>query len=191
MQEPDLLKLFVVSLEQANFNYVITGSIASSLYAEPRLTHDIDIVIHLNLRDAKQIPVIFPPKNYYCPPMEIISDEIKRPVRAQFNVIHHDSGFKADFFLIGNDPLHEWAFSNKRRMPIGDEYSVWLAPPEYVIIRKMQYFSEGDSDKHLRDIQNMLAILHENLNFKFIEMQSTRLGLTQIWQRILEKIESD
>jgi hypothetical protein len=186
MQEPDLLRLFAEPLEHANIDYLITGSVALILYAEPRLTHDIDIVVHLKIQDVKRIPVIFPENEYYCPPEEILLDEIKRPVRAQFNVIHHESGFKADFFLFGNDPLHEWAFSKKRRMPIGDEYSVWLAPPEYVIIRKMQYFAEGGSDKHLRDIRNMVGIIKENLDFGFIEMQVSRLGLTETWERVRE-----
>jgi hypothetical protein len=184
MQEPDLLKLFAVPLERANIDYVITGSVALILYAEPRLTHDIDIVVHLRTPDAKRIPVIFPENEYYCPPEEIIIGEIKRSVRAQFNVIHHDSGFKADFFLLGDDPLHEWAFSNKRRMPIGDEYSVWLAPPEYVIIRKMQYYLEGGSDKHFRDIQNMIVIMKNCLDFQYIEKQSSLLGLMETWQKI-------
>jgi hypothetical protein len=184
MQEPDLLKLFAVPLERANIDYVITGSIASILYAEPRLTHDIDIVAHLKIQDAKRIPIIFPENEYYCPPEEVIIDEIKRSIRAQFNVIHHDSGFKADFFLFGNDPLHEYAFSKKQRMPIGDEYSIWLAPPEYVIIRKLQYFSEGGSDKHIRDIQNMIAIMKDRLDLQFTEAQLSSLGLMQHWQRI-------
>jgi hypothetical protein len=182
--EFDLLKLFAVPLEAANIDYVITGSIASILYAEPRLTHDIDIVVDLNVRDAERIPVIFPAKDYYCPPEEIIINEIRRPAGAQFNVIHHDSGFKADFFLHGNDPLHKWAFSNKRRMPIGDEYQVWLAPPEYVIVRKMQYYAEGGSDKHLRDIKNMAAIMGDSLDVPLIESQASRLGLTKVWESV-------
>jgi len=45
-----------------------------------------------------------------------------------------------------------------------------LAPPEYVIVRKLEYFREGGSDKHLRDIRGMLnvsgdAINREDLNF--------------------------
>ena len=186
--ESDLLKLFAAPLEAAKIEYVITGSVASILYAEPRLTHDIDMVVHLNIQDAKRIPVIFPNNEYYCPPEEIILAEIKRPGRAQFNVIHHDSGFKADFFLHGSDPLHEWAFSNKRRTPIGDEYEVWLAPPEYVIIRKLQYFAEGGSDKHLRDIRNMLAIMKDGLDLRFIELQAEHLELVDIWERA-KKVE--
>ena len=188
MQEHDLLTLFTAPLEAANIEYVITGSVASILYAEPRLTHDIDMVVHLNIQDVKRIPVIFPKNEYYCPPEETILAEIKRPGRAQFNVIHHDSGFKADFFLHGSDPLHEWAFSNKRRMPIGNEYKVWLAPPEYVIIRKLQYFAEGGSDKHLSDIRNMLAIMKDNLDLRFIELQAAHLELVDIWQRVNEVV---
>jgi hypothetical protein len=119
--------------------------------------------------------------------MEVLIEEMKRLDHAQFNIIHHDSGFKADFFLRGNDPLHEWAFSNKRRMSIEDEYSVWLAPPEYVIIRKMQYFAEGNSDKHLRDIQSMVLIMKDALDLKFIELQTKSLELSQIWQQVLKQ----
>jgi hypothetical protein len=187
MQEHDLLKLFAAPLEAAHIEYVITGSVASILYAEPRLTHDVDMVVHLSMQDARRIPVIFPEKEYYCPPEEAILAEIKRPGPAQFNVIHHDSGFKADLFLHGNDPLHEWAFSNKRRVKIGNEYDVWLAPPEYVIIRKLQYFAEGGSDKHLRDIQNMLAILGDALDLRFIALQAAHLGLADVWRRVGEK----
>ena len=187
MLQPDLLKLFVIPLEHAKVEYVITGSVALILYAEPRLTHDIDLVVHLKMHDAKRIPEIFSPKEYYCPPEDIILGEIKRPIRAQFNIIHHDSGFKADLFLLGSDLLHEWAFANKRGMEIDDEYSVWLAPPEYVIIRKMQYFAEGGSEKHMRDIQSMLAVMKDDLDRKFIEMQASRLGLKQIWQRLIDK----
>jgi hypothetical protein len=181
--EHDLLKLFAVPLEAATIDYVITGSVASILYAEPRLTHDIDMVVHLHAQDAQRIPVLFPEKEYYCPPEETILAEIKRPGRAQFNVIHHDSGFKADFFLHGDDPLHAWAFAHKRRMAIGDEYKVWLAPPEYVVIRKLQYFAEGGSDKHLRDIQSMIAIMKDGLDLRFIEMQASNLGLVDEWKQ--------
>jgi hypothetical protein len=189
MQQHDLLKLFAVPLEAAKIEYVITGSVASILYAEPRLTHDIDMVVHLNMQDARRIPVIFPKGEYYCPPEETMLAEIKRPGRAQFNVIHHDSGFKADFFLHGDDPLHTWAFSNKRRMPIDDEYAVWVAPPEYVVIRKLEYFAEGGSDKHLHDIKSIMAVMKDGLDLRFIEMQVSELGLTEVWERI-EKVET-
>ena len=31
-----------------------------------------------------------------------------------------------------------------------------VAQPEYVIVRKLEYYREGGSEKHLRDIRSML-----------------------------------
>ena len=39
----------------------------------------------------------------------------------------------------------------------GDQIS--FAPPEYVILRKLQFYREGKSTKHLRDIHRMINIL--------------------------------
>ena len=35
---------------------------------------------------------------------------------------------------------------------------VWLAPPEFVIVQKLEFFREGGSEKDLRDIRGMLAV---------------------------------
>ena len=184
MQPHDLVEFFVCPLEQAAIDYIVTGSVAAMLYSEPRLTHDIDMIVHLQRDDAKRLAAIFPSSQYYCPPEEVILTEIRRSVRAQFNVIHHDSGFKADFYLLGNDPLHAWAFSNKKRLAINDDLSVYVAPPEYVVIRKMQYYSEGGSEKHLNDIKKLIAMVESAFDSHFVEQQVERLGLHQIWQKI-------
>ena len=43
----DLLSLFIEPLERLNLDYMITGSVASMLYGEPRLTNDVDLVLDL------------------------------------------------------------------------------------------------------------------------------------------------
>ena len=36
--------------------------------------------------------------------------------------------------------------------------SIWLAPIEYVIVRKLEYFRASASERHLRDVAMMLRI---------------------------------
>ena len=36
-----------------------------------------------------------------------------------------------------------------------------VAPPEYVVVRKLEFYREGRSAKHLRDIRSMLAVSPE------------------------------
>ena len=45
MPDPDLLELFVARLDAIGVRYLVTGSIAATLYGEPRATHDIDLVV--------------------------------------------------------------------------------------------------------------------------------------------------
>ena len=45
MQQPDLLDIFISPLNSGGIDYMITGSVASTLYGEPRLTSDIDLAL--------------------------------------------------------------------------------------------------------------------------------------------------
>jgi hypothetical protein len=181
MPQHELIELFVYPLEDSGLEYMITGSVASILYGEPRLTHDIDLILHVNANELEQIPKIFPANTYYVPPVEVLRTELSRTYGARFNLIHHDSGTKADFYFATGDFLHQWGISKKRRVDIGNNHAVWLAPPEYVIIRKLQYFREGESQKHLRDIAGMIAasapLIDKTVLFDFLE----KMHLKSIW----------
>ena len=59
MPAPSPLAPFLEPLEKLGLPYCITGSVAASVYGEPRLTADIDIVLLLGVRDiaALRAPV--------------------------------------------------------------------------------------------------------------------------------------
>ena len=45
MEQPELLQYAIEALERLGITYMVVGSLASSVYGEPRSTLDIDIVI--------------------------------------------------------------------------------------------------------------------------------------------------
>ncbi len=63
--------------------------------------------------------------------------------------------------------------------------SITLAPPEYVIVRKLEYYREGGSEKHLRDIRAMLAISGDLLDRPALLDWIARLGLETEWRRVM------
>ena len=79
--------------------------------------------------------------------------------------------------------MHHWAFSNRKRVELAQGLGVWLAPPEYVIIRKLEFFREGGSEKHLEDIRKMLGQVVDELNDQFLEEEIEKRGLSSVWQR--------
>lgn len=180
MQSPDLLAIFLAPLERIGLTYFVTGSIASIFYGEPRLTHDIDIVLHLSPADLGKLSALFPLDRFYCPPEEVLQIESRRRPFGHFNLIHHESGFKADIYPDGGDRLHQWAFQNRRRVDLG-ELSLWLAPPEYLILRKLEYFREGGSEKHLEDLRKMLPQVGDTLDRAFLEKEIGERGLASCW----------
>lgn len=62
--------------------------------------------------------------------------------------------------------------------------TVLLAPPEYVIVRKLEYYSEGHADKHLRAIRAMLAMSGEELDQNLISEWILRRGLEAEWRQV-------
>lgn len=180
MPEPDLIELFVRPLNRLEFRYLVSGSVAAMLYGEPRVTHDIDFIVFLRSQDFARLPEAYPTPSFYVPPAEVIVAEAARPTKGQFNVIHVDSGLKADFHTANRDELHAWAFRNTRQYTIG-EMVVRLAPPEYVIVRKLEYFREGGSEKHLRDIRGMLNVSGEQLDRPALDEWIHRRGLQAEW----------
>src|SRR5436309_3238880 len=114
MPEPELSLLFIRPLNLAGIRYAISGSVAAIIYGEPRLTHDVDFLVFLNEQNICQLSEIFPSPDFYVPPAEVIAAEAAREQRGHFNIIHVDTGFKADFYLTGRDDLNAWAFRNKR-----------------------------------------------------------------------------
>lgn len=56
---------------------MVTGSVAATLYGEPRFTHDVDLVLELPLSAIEAFAAAFPVEQFYCPPLEVLAAEDK------------------------------------------------------------------------------------------------------------------
>ncbi len=183
MPQPSPTGVFVSRLDKAGIPYVITGAVASIIYGEPRLTNDLDLVVQMKTADIEKLAQAFPSAEFYCPPSEVLRIEIKRSYRGHFNLIHYETGMKADIYLAGEDELHRWALS-RRRAILFEAEQVWVAPPEYVILRKLEYYREGGAEKHLRDIVGMLELSSKEINFDQLEGFVQRYALEKEWEKV-------
>ena len=185
MPELNLFKIFTLKLNELKLDYFITGSVAAIVYGEPRLTHDIDIVLEISVSNIGIFIKAFPGEQFYIPPVEIIKNEIERSERGHFNIIHNESGFKADIFLIGNDKFQKWALDNRKQINFQDSI-IYIAPPEYVVIKKLEFYKEGGTQKHITDIKNILANSSDIINFDFIEKYAAKIGVLDDWHKLKE-----
>ncbi|MDP7005748.1 MAG: hypothetical protein QF718_06015 [Phycisphaerales bacterium] len=181
MEQVKWLRHFIVPLEQAKLTYMVTGSVVSIAKGEPRLTLDVDFVISLNAQEIIKISDCFPDSEYYCPPSEVIQKEMCAK-KGSFNVINHETGMKADFFLSINDPLHLWGLEKRTRCSFED-LEFWIAPSEYVIIRKLEYFKDSGSSKHLRDIYGLVKI-DDTIDMPWLQKEIASRNLFEQWEQV-------
>lgn len=182
MPPPDELSLFAVRLEALGAPYMVTGATAAILYGQPRVTNDLDVVLSLNDATRASLLHLFPDADFYVPPESVIRAEQARHQRGHFKLIHHDTGYKADIYLTGADPLHSWALPQRRRLAWNDQVEIAVAPPEYVVLRKLEFFREGGSAKHPVDIRAIVEVtgVDEAAMAPWLE----RMNLSDLWQRV-------
>lgn len=178
MALPKTVALIADRLNATGANWMATGSIAAMTYGDYRATSDIDIILVLAPSNVAKMEAAFPLNEFYCPPLDVISLEAARTERGHFNLIHHETGFKADIYIAGTDTLTQWAFAHRQKIPF-DESILWVAPPEYIIIGKLEFFREGGSEKHLRDIRGMLK--ETEIDHAFLEKEIALRGLQDAW----------
>lgn len=180
--EPDLIELFVAPLEAAGItDYMISGSVASIEYGEPRATLDIDLALLIESSRCVELVPLFPERDYYLPPLEVMQIETGRPSRGHFNIIHIASGLKADCYPSRNHPCLDWAIRNRRRRRLST-CEAWFAPPEYVILWKLEFFRESREEKHLRDIRGILAVSRDELDMTLLDHAVADLQLDAGWK---------
>lgn len=188
MELHDLLKYVVEAFEDLGVDYIVTGSIASIYYGEPRFTNDIDIVADIRQNHVKSLIEKFPAESFYLSE-EAAQDAIAR--RSQFNIIHPFSGLKVDVIVMKDDAFNKSRFARKIRISPLEGTLANLAAPEDVIIMKMSYYREGESGKHLRDIAGILKISGDSVDISYIEHWASQLGLAKIWKTILTGVQDE
>lgn len=185
MEQYELLRKVVRCFESLGIRYVVTGSMASMAYGEPRFTNDIDVVAEIKDEHIKGLKDCFPEDEFY-----LSEDAVREAIfhRYQFNIIHPASGLKIDIIIRKEDAFDNSRFQRSRRFHADDKTEADFASPEDVIIKKMQFYKEGASEKHLRDITGILKVSGDSIDYDYINKWTHDLKLQEIWDAVLKRV---
>ena len=158
----EFLKVLVNYFYQNKINYMLSGSVAMSLYTLPRFTRDFDFVVHLKPGDVNGLTAHFK-EGYYCD-----EDAIREAIfnKSMFNIIDHKSGYKADFIILKNEPYRITEFERKRLIDFLD-MEIYVVSPEDLLLSKIIWVQESQSSLQFDDIR-LLSLL-DNLDWLYID----------------------
>lgn len=186
MNQDDLLKHAVDVFERLDIRYFVTGSTASTLFGEARLTKDIDIVAEIRPAVVSAFCRAFP-STEFC-----ISDDAVRYAVAhsgQFNILHPGSGFKIDVMIPSTDVFDRGRLFRAKRHTTAMGFDAVFASPEDVILMKLKFYKEGGSDKHVLDIKGIVKYCRDELDLDYVANWATRMGTMSMWQTIIETLK--
>lgn len=172
----DLLKLVTARLEAAGVRYMVSGSTAMNFYAEPRMTRDIDIVVELEPGDAPKVVGLLGAEFYVDE--ETVCDAIER--RSMFNAIHVAEALKVDFVVRKDEPYRVEELSRRRRVRLG-ESELWAVAPEDLVLSKLVWGKDSESELQLRDVRNLLA--SASLDRHYLDEWARRLGVAELLEK--------
>ncbi len=183
MSQQELLIAVAAALDRIGIPYMVTGSIASSLYGEPRLSHDIDVILHATAENAIRLAGAFPPPRFYLDPPEAIAEMVRE--ESMFNLVDTASGDKVDFWMLTSSPYDRERFRRRVRVDAFGS-AVWVSSTEDVILSKLSWsMRAGGSEKQFRDALRVLEVQQGRLDVAYCERWATALGVQELWDRLL------
>lgn len=172
----------VARLEQTGLVYAITGSVASSFWGIPRLTHDVDVVVVLSLADAKRITDIFAARYYVS--FSAVEDAARQ--KRMFNVIDTSTGDKADLWVTGDDPFNQCTLNRRRRIELFPGQQSYVASPEDVLLHKLVWHTITPSERQLADAAGIAQVQSGSLDLDHMRHWATQQGTSHLLEEVLQ-----
>lgn len=184
MSQPELLKQAAQRLAAAGIEYMVTGSVASSLQGEPRATHDLDIVVAVRTRAADAAAALkaaFPEPDFYLDE-DAARDAIA--ARGMFNVIDTRDGDKVDFWLLSDDAFDRARFE-RRYVDTFEGVRLPVSRPEDTILMKLRWAAMlGGSEKQFVDAVRVYEVQHGRLDESYLDEWAAVLDVAEALSRL-------
>lgn len=178
MDELAVLAIVSERLERAGFAHMLTGSMALNLYATPRMTRDVDVVVALEPEDTDRFCALFRP-DFYVDEGAVASAARRRSV---FNVIETEHAVKVDIIVRGDHPHRREELARRRWVTIeGRPLPVVCA--EDLVLAKLGWARESASEMQMRDVRSLIAAV-PSLDWTYLERWASDLGVAELLAQV-------
>ena len=177
----NVLRLF----DRLGIGYAIGGSIASSMHGIGRMTRGADVTVDPFAGRESEFVAALDPNAFH-----VSADAVRLAIRDRFsfNILHPESGFKIDVFVLKDDPYQQTAFARRQFIAVDDDPSQPIAcyAPEDVVLFKLQWYRLGgeSSEQQWQDIIGVIQVQSERLDAAYLDQWATSIGIADLLARV-------
>lgn len=165
-------------LDELGVEWVLGGSLASSIVGEPRSTLDIDVAVQLEAGVVHDLVVAV--RDDYYVSEDMVLDAVTHA--SSFNLIHFESGMKIDLFPLSDDPLDVRQLDRRELVEIEPGISIWIGAADDQVLRKLRWYRLGGevSDRQWRDVVAILQVQGQRIDHQQLLIDAGPLGLADL-----------
>ena len=190
------LLLVIDVLEQLGVTYCIGGSFASSVYGEPRMTRDADIVMALRLQHVVPFFDALAPAFYVQ--LEDVQDVVARAqtigddlyAHATCNLLHRVTFFKIDCFIAPNRSFDQQQLIRRIAKPLSmtSSRTVYFTSAEDSILAKLAWYaaSNGALERQWSDVRAIIKAQASTLDRAYLDDWATRIGVRPLLDAVFQ-----
>ena len=184
--EPIAVTLLVIdALDALGVPYLIGGSLASAVHGVLRATMDTDLVADLRFEHAEPLARALGGTFY------VDADSIREAVLCQssFNVIHLETMFKVDVFVVKKRPFHRSQMERRIAQVIATDpdRTAYVATAEDTILAKLEWYRMGGdvSERQWRDVLGVMKVQADRLDLAYLRQWAAQLNVSDLIERAL------
>ena len=191
--EADVMRAVIRVLEGMQVHYMIGGSVALAVWAVPRMTHDLDLVVDLPPTRISEFCAHFPPERYSLDPdaLRAAFQQRDRPSLGMYSFTDRDTGLKVDLFpLRANDPAQQAALGRRRTVEILEEQPAAVYAPDDLLVQKLRWYANSESERQFRDCLNLVLTDLQRpaaeIAWEYVDSWAEQLGpaVRQAWTTV-------
>ena len=164
----EALARVVASFEELRVEYLVGGSVASSVFGEPRQTVDADVIARLLGRHAE--PLVARLQSGFYTDLQAIQTAVR--TQGCFNLIHLETMTKVDVFVRWQDPFAQSQFARRQKKSVGEcsPLELFFASAEDTVLAKLDWYRKGGcvSDRQWRDLLGVIKVQAGALNRDYL-----------------------
>lgn len=183
----EIVRLVAARLHELDIPYMVGGSFASSFYGFYRTTHDADFIIDITKEKEARFIELFQREFYVS--RTLIDQSLQ--TGSAFNIIHLESSFKVDFFVLRGERYNRFAFSRRSLRQIDPESQIqtYVQSAEDTVLAKLDWYRQGGqvSELQWRDGVGILKTQRSLLDLKYLRHWASQQGIGELLNRALKE----
>jgi hypothetical protein len=183
---PEALAFVIDALNDLGAPYIVTGSVVSNAYGDPRSTIDADFVLQASPDAIAQLRSRL--SQQFDPETQMAFETVTGKTQHKFR--HKSSKFLVEIFEARLDDPHEQSRFSRRRETTLLGRRTFFPTAEDVIVGKLRWYKQIRREKDWGDLKKVMRRQATLLDWNYVNRWSAEHGTSELLHQLSREVQA-